>query len=486
MYNPYNYHVAVRDDAMFFGRETLLERLVGGLCAPLPISAAIFGGRRSGKTSLLSKLRRTLSGDLRAAGGRCFIPCGLDLQRGRPLQSSHDFFLWVLEELGETWEQRHDLGYGTVVEGLQARYRAAMPRGPVDAFVRAFRALDTRGERVRLAILIDESEHILTVEWGDDLRPNLRSLLSSSSIVEDIALVMAGSTTMYTKVTEHDSPLENILDRYVLPTLSHQATLALAQQPNEGRLSQEVAEAVWEQTGGQACATQYILYELWDALDGVLEDAGVEDVAEIAGSFDRRTGHFSVWAQTLGREGEAVYRFLAMQSEPVTYAVIRQEFSERPSTALQSTLDALVYHGLVHRQGRGRRQTYQIAGRMYRDWLASAGKLFGRGAVGDDQSGLSPELYGRLQDCLLRCGPLGSDEALRVIFVDRRIRPWQGQLPEANTPTGRAQAVIDVLHDQYSADDENALVLFLRVLSDQSDPGARCHRELVALAHELE
>ena len=69
-YNPYNYHVAVRDDAMFFGREKMLPRLVRGLCAPLPTSAAIFGGRRSGKTSLLSKLRRVLRAETQVAGGR--------------------------------------------------------------------------------------------------------------------------------------------------------------------------------------------------------------------------------------------------------------------------------------------------------------------------------------------------------------------------------------------------------------------------------
>lgn len=261
MYNPYNYHVAVRNDAMFFGREEMLKRLVDGLSAPVPLSAAIFGGRRSGKTSLLSKLRRVLT-DARAAGERCFIPCGLDLQRGRPLENSDDFFLWVLEELGEAWERRQGLEYGVIVDPLQTRYRSEMQRGPVDAFVRAFHSLDTQGQRIRLAILIDESEEILAVEWGDDLRPNLRYLLSNSPVVEDVALVMAGSTHMYAKVTERDSPLENILDRYFLTTLSREATLALARRPNEDRLSAEAAEEVWRQTGGHPCMAQYILHEL--------------------------------------------------------------------------------------------------------------------------------------------------------------------------------------------------------------------------------
>lgn len=375
MYNPYNYHIAVRDDALFFGREDMLKRLVAGLSAPTPLSAAIFGGRRSGKTSLLSKLRRVLSAGACAAGERCFIPCSLDLQRGRPLAGSDDFFLWVLEELGASWEQRRGLEYGLVVEQLQTCYRAAMPRGPVDAFVRAFCALDTQGERIRLAILIDESEEILAVDWGDDLRPNLRYLLSNSPIVEDIALVLAGSTQMYAQVTERDSPLENILDRYPLPALDHAATLALARQPNGGRLAAEAAEEVWRQSGGQACLAQYILHELWADFDGELETATVADVGYAAQDFDQRTQHFSTWTKTLGPVGWRLYLFLLEHAAPTSYPLLRTHFAELPLDTLKSTLDALVYHGLVHCCGRGREQQYSLAGTMYRDWFLAAGQL---------------------------------------------------------------------------------------------------------------
>lgn len=375
MYNPYNYHIAVRDDALFFGREAMLKRLADGLSAPTPLSAAIFGGRRSGKTSLLSKLRRVLGAGVCAAGERCFIPCSLDLQRGRPLAGSDDFFLWVLEELGAAWEQRRGLAYGQIVDQLQTCYRDAMPRGPVDAFVRAFRSLDTQGERIRLAILIDESEEILAVEWGDDLRPNLRYLLSNSPIVEDIALVLAGSTQTYTKVTEHDSPLENILDRYPLPTLDREATLSLARQPNGERLPAAAAEEVWRQSGGQACIAQYILHELWDDFEGELEAATVNDVSYAAQGFDQRTQHFSTWTKTLGPPGWRLYLFLLEQNVPVTYGMLRTQFAELPLDVLQSTLDALVYHGLIHCCGRGRSQHYTLAGTLYRDWFLAAGQL---------------------------------------------------------------------------------------------------------------
>jgi hypothetical protein len=180
---------------------------------------------------------------------------------------------------------------------------------------------------------------------------------------------------MYTKVTEHDSPLENILDRYPLPTLDHDATLALALQPNDERLSESAAEEVWRQSGGQPCMAQYILHELWNDFEGEIEIATSEDVRYAAQGFEQRTQHFSTWSKTLGPLGWRIYLFLLEQSVPMSYTLLRTEFVELPLDVLKSTLDALVYHGLVHCGGRGRNQQYSIAGTMYRDWFLAAGRL---------------------------------------------------------------------------------------------------------------
>ncbi len=376
MLNPYNYHVAVRDDTMFFGREQLIHHLVDGLNASVPLSTAIFGGRRIGKTSLLSKLARVLnSPDAEIRAGRRFVPCMLDMQRGRPLACSDAFFLWVLDEFGATWERQHDLEPGVVVESLQSLYRHRAGRGPVDAFVQAFQTLNKQGERLRMVILLDESEEILSVNWGEDLRPNLRALLSNSPIVEEVALVMAGSTQMYTQVTERDSPLENILDRCTLSGLSYEATLALARTPNQNRLSETLAEEVWRHTGGHPCMAQYLLHKVWEELDGSLEDATPELLQTLAETFDERTRHFSAWAHTIGKNGNATYRFLAEQVEPVSYTTLRQHFSTLSSGHLQGALDALIYHGLVNCEGRGKRCRYQAAGQMYKDWFLAAGEI---------------------------------------------------------------------------------------------------------------
>lgn len=101
--------------------------------------------------------------------------------------------------------------------------------------------------------------------------------------------------------------------------------------------------------------------------------------------------------------------------------------------------------------------------------------------------GLPSTIYAPLKQALLDCGPFESDDALRAIFVDERLKPWRHSLPQAPSPTSRAEAIIAFLVDKRRADTkESALVLLLRVLSERHDPADECHHRLARLAEELE
>ena len=99
--------------------------------------------------------------------------------------------------------------------------------------------------------------------------------------------------------------------------------------------------------------------------------------------------------------------------------------------------------------------------------------------------GISPQLYGRLQTTLLRCGPFRSDNALAPLFVDSRISQWRDLLPSRDNPVERVQAVIEKLSERNNAQGENALVLLLCVLRDQTSADDACYAQLDALANEL-
>jgi hypothetical protein len=94
-------------------------------------------------------------------------------------------------------------------------------------------------------------------------------------------------------------------------------------------------------------------------------------------------------------------------------------------------------------------------------------------------------MYERLHGALLRCGPFDSHRELQAVFVDARIARWRHRLPHATDQVSLVNQVISFLLDKEDGSHENALVLFLRVLSDRAALGDGCHRDLAALAHEL-
>jgi hypothetical protein len=102
----------------------------------------------------------------------------------------------------------------------------------------------------------------------------------------------------------------------------------------------------------------------------------------------------------------------------------------------------------------------------------------------DPYKGISPSLRNKVKTTLLRCGPFSSNEDLRRLFNESRIKTWASGLPDAHSPEGRVNASIEYLHMRRNKSGENALVLFLRVLSDNTH--GDCPQVLAKLASQLE
>jgi hypothetical protein len=95
-------------------------------------------------------------------------------------------------------------------------------------------------------------------------------------------------------------------------------------------------------------------------------------------------------------------------------------------------------------------------------------------------------IYSRLCDVLVRCDCFASEAQLRARFADSRISAWRDTLKQTDSPAARVHAVIAHLSERYDAQGHNALVLFLRVLADQTPVNDAQHRALVQLAADLE
>ncbi len=98
---------------------------------------------------------------------------------------------------------------------------------------------------------------------------------------------------------------------------------------------------------------------------------------------------------------------------------------------------------------------------------------------------LSPSLY----SILLRCPVFDSPQSLRDVFASAALSPWRDSLREGTTSrAARVTALIADLHEQANDRDENALVLFVRVLVEEGHvaPGTADHRDLSEMLPELE
>lgn len=99
--------------------------------------------------------------------------------------------------------------------------------------------------------------------------------------------------------------------------------------------------------------------------------------------------------------------------------------------------------------------------------------------------GISPVVYRRIFNALLRCGSFRNDSELTGIFVDERVFPWRDKLPQASDLNNRVTAIVSFLYDQYNDRGENALILLLNVLRDKCVPGDACLTELEEVAKDL-
>jgi Trypsin-like peptidase domain len=96
------------------------------------------------------------------------------------------------------------------------------------------------------------------------------------------------------------------------------------------------------------------------------------------------------------------------------------------------------------------------------------------------------DLYQRLRETLLRCGPFGSDAGVSQLFDDPRLNIWRDDVPSAATPRQRVNAVITMMRSKRRLDRvESGIVLLLQALRDQHRSVDTCYRDLQALEQEL-
>jgi hypothetical protein len=244
-FNPYIAGAPILNDAMFFGRQKLLARILNVLHHN---SLMITGERRIGKTTLLYQLKKALEAD--DTTEYRFFPAFIDLQGVAEESFFHSVIADVLEDLHPSAETMATL-----------RYRETEPHYDGRDFShdlqRVIEDLKRRtSKKVKLALLIDEVDVLNS--FSERINQRLRSIFMKT-FSEHLVAIMSG-VGIKRIWTSEGSPWYNFFDEIELVPFSREEAELLIRQPVEGyfRFEPEAVEAILRWSGGKPYLVQKI------------------------------------------------------------------------------------------------------------------------------------------------------------------------------------------------------------------------------------
>jgi hypothetical protein len=287
----------VRLSKPIIGRDAFCEQLIRA--ASDSGCVLLFGGRQSGKSSILQRTLETIS-SAADDGGVLNLPILLDLMRLPHDATPEHFFRFAADKVSESARAK----------GLRGTYPV---RRSVDlvGFERVVgvvaRTATTRP--VRIILLIDEANRVLSERFPRGFLDNLFSLLygQNSSMPTCIA-VFAGAQELYAFSADGTSPIGSRAARMTVgPIATCDAEALLAAGGHKGSLT-ELAPKLHDLTGGHAGLLAYAGRLL--ARDS---EVASKDLAAAVGNLLRsdKAELFQIWAQALSPEARLIAEVLA-------------------------------------------------------------------------------------------------------------------------------------------------------------------------------
>jgi hypothetical protein len=98
-----------------------------------------------------------------------------------------------------------------------------------------------------------------------------------------------------------------------------------------------------------------------------------------------------------------------------------------------------------------------------------------------------PEIMRQIRLILQDCEPFESHRELRAFFAQHpELKPWRNRLPEEHRLTARVDGTVALLHNRtHAPTNTNALVLLLRILSEDPNMDEAMRPQLASLAEQL-
>ncbi len=358
--NPYNTIGPVSSSELFIGREHELTEIIDRrIKNSQPISTILIGGRMIGKSSFLWEIVRRLEGQ--SKGGLQLVSTYVNFQGITELNPAKIFTQMITSVCSSLNKQL----------GIVPIRSSPCSSDSYSDFCEQLWAIlnhcNTVLGNVRFVVLIDEADRLLNHEWTTDIVSNLRDLINTSDLRFFIVLVITGFRALHNYAVVETEGMGSVLGNAAywtnLGVLSECECRQLITKPLHGSLSEQVVQAVYDQSGGHPFITQYLMQQIW-ALD--LAKISETDVVRAAQRFSSQVKVFVNWCSQFSDWDEKVYCALA---SPGGFGGLETLFGRLASKGnmgeLEDALDFLCYAGVIAKQD-GR---FWVAGRLFCDWF---------------------------------------------------------------------------------------------------------------------
>jgi hypothetical protein len=361
------------------------------LCADISKAAEtngcvlLFGGRQSGKTTVLQRIQQLLTSPPLAVGPteRVTIPVMVDLMRLHYDAGPREVFQMLGVEAKSACEKR--------IPGIRADHVESRDLGSFEHALGSLRRA-ANGVDLTFLFLVDESKRVLGERFPRGFRDNLFALLYGSSPTRGYcSMVLAGAQELYAFAEDGTSPIASRAAKQFITNLQAEALAPLVEQLSEfgPELARQYSEVVYQHTGGHAGLSSQVARALF-------RNTGTPDVeAEINRVGVERSELFQIWIHTLSLEARVTQERLLEKTQIDIAETARclQQAGRMPYRA-DRAWEELQFTGIATRRG----DTLFLSNKLY----ATTAKRYTVNAQGTDEEQVTWGLIEQVEVSLRR------------------------------------------------------------------------------------
>lgn len=351
---------------LFVGRDKLVSDLIHAALTERAV--LLFGGRQSGKTTLLRQIERTLNTMLPDVTELKDVVVGVYVNlMALPYDAGPSEVFRRLIHRAATTCSASIAGYvPPTCSSLSA------PSVTLDMFCEDLEILRGAAQELdlRVVFMLDESKRILGDRFPRGFQDNLFALLygGDTSLADNVSIVFAGARELYRFCEEDTSPIGSRASMIKITNLAEaDIKLLLARVfPELGRGSDVVAAFLYEETGGQAGLTARFIERIAE-----LSAHSVEGIEEIGKELRTRYQElFRIWTISLTDEAKIVQNKLADHGRLTLKEIARcLAESGHDRYLARLVMDLLQFTGVAKVSG----EALEKVNRMYWDFVSEFG-----------------------------------------------------------------------------------------------------------------